>query len=365
MLVKPAGPACSMRCGYCFYRDVASRREGACGAAMAPDVASAVVRRALEVAPDASCSFDFQGGEPTLAGIDFFRRFVGEVEAGRSRQRVSYAIQTNGLALDDEWCAFLAENRFLVGLSLDGTRALHDAARPDAAGRPTWDRVEASLHRLRRHGVEPTVLCVLTREVARHPQQVWRGLDSLRVRYVQFIPCVAELDGVGPAAAHALTPERFASFYRGFLDAWERGSATGHPMSVGLFDDVMALSLGRRPRTCGVLGACAPQFVVEADGTVYPCDFHATDEWALGSVVESPLEELAAGRLLRSFLSRGRERAEACGDCPFEGICHGHCPRLSSAFIDGDSCGYRDFLSYGYRRLRARALSRVGAGPWA
>lgn len=373
MLVKPASAACDMACSYCFYRDLAQGRERGCRPVMDRPVMEAVVSRAFEAVPDGTVAFDFQGGEPTLAGLDFFEAFVAEVERRRGGCRVSYAIQTNGLALDERWCEFLGRNRFLVGVSLDGTRSLHDRLRPAADGGATWSRVAASLGRLRRHGVEPAVLCVLSSELARHPQQVYRGLASLGARHVQFIPCLGPAEGgdgsprSAEMASHALTPERFAHFYRGFLDAWERGQAEDGPMAVGLFDDVMGLSLGRRPRTCGALGACAPQFVVESDGSVYPCDFYASDRWCMGNVCSDPIEAMAAGAVVEGFLSRPRRAGcdAPCADCGFEGICHGGCPRLSTAFAADGRCGYREFLEYGYGRLARRARERVGRMPWA
>lgn len=372
ILVKPASSACTMGCAYCFYRDLAEGRESGACSVMGRDVMEAVVRRALEVGEDARVAFDFQGGEPTVAGLDFFEAFVAEVDRGCGGQRVSYAIQTNGLALDDEWCDFLVRHRFLVGVSVDGTRSLHDRLRPAADGSGTYGRVAASVRRLRAHGLEPAILCVLSSELSRHPQQVYRGLCDLDARYVQFIPCLGpsgeEGAALGPRAAemarHALAPERFAGFYRGFLGAWERGCEAGRSMSVGLFDDVMALSLGRRPRTCGVLGACAPQFVVEADGSVYPCDFYAEDRWLMGNVTTDSLEEMARGAVLRGFLARPRTAAAACEACRFRGMCHGGCPRLSGGFLAGDVCGYRDFLEYGYGRLASRAMAGRGR-PWA
>lgn len=355
VLVKPASSACTMRCAYCFYRDVAGRRSDA-PSVMDEATVDALIDGVLAAGDDASVSFDFQGGEPTLAGLDFFKDFVAKVRSRAGRQRVSYAIQTNGLAVDDEWAAFLAENRFLVGVSLDGWRGLHDRLRPDAAGRPTYDRVVGAVGLLRRFGIEPALLTVLTCELARHPQRAWRALGDLQARYVQFIPCVADLDGRGP---HALTPDRFASFYRGLLDAWERDLERRRYVSVGLFDDVMSLARQVRPRTCGALGACAPQFVVEASGDVYPCDFYCLEENALGNVRETGFVDMARSPRLEAFLRARAERPGACDACRFEGMCHGGCRRLSSAFARGDECGYRDFLEYGFDRLARLAVRPV------
>lgn len=352
-LVKPASSACSMACAYCFYRDVA---QGRAPQVMSDAVADALIDRALALAPDASIAFDFQGGEPTLAGLPFFERFVARVAAQRDRQHVSFAIQTNGLALDDAWCAFLAEHRFLVGVSLDGYRELHDRLRPDLHGAGTFDCVAAAIARLRTYGLEPSVLMVLSQPLAAHPQKVWRTIERLDLRYVQFIPCLGPLDGA--AGRHALTPDAFARFYLTLLGLWERGGRTVH---VGLFDDLLALTSGRHPQTCGLLGRCAPQFVVEGDGSVYPCDFYAREPWRLGNVMERSLEELAVSPVLREFLMRPRSRCAECSSCRFESLCHGNCPRMASAYFDERACGYRRFLEQAWPRL---ATLRKGAPVW-
>ena len=349
LLIKPASSACDLRCSYCFYRDVADRRAAAVLPRMDTATAHAVVDRALAVAPDAYVTFAFQGGEPTLAGLDFFRDFTAYVDARRTDQRVSYALQTNGHTLDAAWAKFLAEHNVLVGVSVDGPAELHDALRKDAALRPTHARVMESIRLLREAGVDVNVLTVLSSEVARHPKELFDFYVANRLDYVQLIPCLAGLDGEG--AEHALTPRAFAAFYREFFDLWLAEVERGHYISVALFDTVMQLALGQVPQACGALGICAPQYVVESNGDVYPCDFYALDEWRLGNVRESSLDELSAAPAMHAFLAEPRRPCAACADCPFERACHRGCKRTNASYYDETQCGYRAFLEHAARPL--------------
>lgn len=346
-----------MRCAYCFYRDVADRRSVAAGGVMDAPTMRAVVDRALALAPDATLAFAFQGGEPTLAGLGFYQAFVAYVEARRSQQHVSYALQTNGLSLTDEWARFLSQHHFLVGLSVDGPDLAHDALRPDAAGNPTHARVMASYRLLRAAGVEVNVLTVLSSQLARRPQELFDFYLREKIDFVQLIPCLAGLGGQG--AEHALTPRDFSSFYQAFFDLWLKEAERGHVLSVGLFDTVMQLLLGQVPQACGALGFCTPQYVIESTGDVYPCDFYALDEWRLGNVRGDSLAQMDASPALRAFLAEPRRVCAACASCPFEGICHRGCKRTNSAYYDETYCGYREFLEHTVDPLArvARALT--------
>lgn len=229
LLVKPASSLCNLRCRYCFYEDEAAHRSQASMGRMTPDTAHRMIGQALEAAgPRGSLQVMFQGGEPTLAGLDFFRDFVAEVARQNTGHiPVGYAIQTNGLALDEAWAAFLAEQGFLVGVSLDGDKALHDAFRVDAAGRGSWSRVQKNLALLQRAGVECNLLCVVTKRCAKRAVSVYHALQKTGVGYLQFIPC---LDPLGEARGQrhwSLTPRDYGDFLCALFDEWYRGWAAG------------------------------------------------------------------------------------------------------------------------------------------
>lgn len=357
-LIKPASSACNMRCRYCFYCDVAAHREERRARVMGWDVADAIIERALAVAPDAHVSFAFQGGEPTLAGLDFFRSFVARVEERRDRQQVSWALQTNGYLIDGEWAAFFREHGFLIGVSVDAYRDLHDSMRPDAHGAATYARVMGGVRLLRETGVDVNVLSVLTSQMAAHPQRVFSFIKREGITHIQFIPCLPGLDDEHDA--FSLGPREFSSFYRRLFDLWWRELGAGSYVSIWLFENIMQMALGQFPSQCGMLGRCAPQFVVESDGSVYPCDFYALDEYRVGDIRNDDLEAMATCEAMHAFLREPRRACSQCADCPFEGMCHRNCKRLNVAYYDEGYCGLREFLEYAYPGLQrvARMFAR-------
>lgn len=349
IMIKPASAACNLRCKYCFYADIASLREVPTFGRMSRETTERMlenIRR--DLAPGDQVSFAFQGGEPTLAGLDYFREFVELVEGWEPGVRVSYALQTNATLLDDDWCAFLAEKRFLVGVSLDILPDCHDAARVDARGGGTYRQVVRAIRLLEKFRVEYNVLCTLTNPVARHPERVWREILKLDLRYIQFTPCLDELESPGKSV-YALTPERFAGFYTRLFRLWLAEFRAGRYRSVKLFDDVVNLLAFGLPTACGIDGVCRPQMVVEADGSVYPCDFYCLDRYRTGNLTESSLREIYESPVNREFALRAHTQPKLCAACPFAPFCGGGCKRMQRSVCcapEDAACGYRTFLEF-------------------
>lgn len=358
IMIKPASSACNLRCKYCFYADVASLRQVPSFGRMSLDMLGKIlgnIRR--DLAPGDSVSFGFQGGEPTLAGLRYYREFVRIVGEWDSRIRVSYSLQTNGIALDDAWCTFLEENDFLVGISLDILPDCHDLARVDSDGKGTYQKVAEALELLKKHGVEHNVLCTLTNQVARHPAKVWKQLERLDIQYVQFIPCLDELENSGESP-YALTPKRFAAFYTQLFRLWEEAYRAGRYRSIKLFDDLVNLLAFGIPTACGVDGICRPQLVVEADGGCYPCDFYCLDEYKTGNLGEQSLREIYESPVNLQFAQRPHESPRLCGSCPYFTICGGGCKRMQRSVCctrSDSACGYRAFLDAALSSLTAIA----------
>ena len=362
LLVKPASGLCNMRCGYCFYRDGTGRRNLRPGEIMREETAEALVEAAFSAAGSSgSVSFAFQGGEPTLAGLEFFVRFCGMVRRRNTEGvPVAYSIQTNGLLLDETWASFLKEQDFLAGLSLDGTAALHDMYRRDAAGGKTYARVRAALRLLTDHGIPVNLLCVVTEQAARRPEAVWEALRSLQVPFLQLIPC---LDPPGPAGRRApwsLSPDSCGRFlcavFSRWLADWEKGSY----VSVRQFEDWLRLALGMPPEMCASCGSCGGYLAVESDGGLYPCDFYVLDEWRLGEVSEGLPAAFRSERMAQ-FRRRAEALPAACRSCPHFALCRGGCPRNWQASGDGMENGlcraFRMFFDYAAPRIRAAAGS--------
>ena len=346
VMIKPASSACNMRCAYCFYDEVAHMRDVTNSGLMTTETVDAMLENIYADldAGDNIC-FVFQGGEPTLAGLDYFVYFVSAT-AKWEGIRVSYALQTNGTLLDAKWCAFLKEHHFLVGISYDILPDLHDAARKTAKGEGTNKMVSDAIALLKAHGVEFNVLCTLTNLVARHPGKVWSRLEKLGIDYVQFTPCLGFFKS---ASLYALTPKRFAEFYIGIFAYWLRDYRAGKYRSIKLLDDVVNQMILKRPTGCGLDGKCRPQMVVEADGSVYPCDFYCTDEYKLGNIAKQRLKEVLTSDAVLTFLNREPTTLPSlCTRCEYKGFCGGNCKRMRSEICcDADAayCGYKEFLA--------------------
>ena len=275
-LVKPASSLCDMRCRYCFYHDISDIREVKSMGMMSSDTAEALLKAAFAaVGPGGFVQFTFQGGEPTLAGLEFFRSFMALEEQHRPKDvQVGHSIQTNGLHINEEWAQFLKEHRFLVGLSVDGNQVIHDAHRIDAAGKGTWDRVTAALALLDRYGVEANILCVVSAMVAKNPQKVYASLRKLGDHPLQFIPCLDPLEAQRGSEPHSLKPEAYGRFLCGLFDCWYRDWKAGNYISIRTFDDYLRILMRMPPSTCATSGACGSYLVAEGDGSLYPCDFY-------------------------------------------------------------------------------------------
>lgn len=353
IMLKPASSLCNMRCRYCFYADETKLRQVRSYGIMSHETAEKIlenIRACLQ--PGDQIGFAFQGGEPMLAGLDFYRDFVKMVSGWGRGIRVSYALQTNGLSLDDEWCRFLARHDFLVGISLDLLPACHDEARKDGQGQGTYQRVIDAVRLMERYQVEYNVLCTLTREIARYPQKVWKVITKQDFKWVQFTPCLGELSGE-EESSYALTPRDFASFYIQLFACWLDDYRKGAYRSIKLFDDLVNYLARGIPTSCGINGKCQPQLVVEADGSTFPCDFYCLDEYLLGNFKEQTLEELYS-LSVRSDM-RSREKNAFCGSCPYERNCGGGCKRMGKEVYCGlgdGSCGMRSFLDYSMEELK-------------
>lgn len=362
-LIKPASGMCNMRCRYCFYTDEVQTRSGEPLGLISREITRALICKGFSgLSRGDSVSFLFQGGEPTLAGLGYFQYFTDTVdEINTARVPVQYAIQSNGLMMDGAWTEFLRDHHFLVGLSLDGTKDLHDNNRVDAQGRGTWNRAAQSAARLQSKGVPVNFLCVVTKQLARSPQKVYATLKKLGGRYLQFIPCLDPVGAPRGAMPYSLLPEEYGHFLCTLFDLWYQDLRQGQCISIRYFEDLVQMMLGLPPSTCATNGCCGTYYVVEADGSVYPCDFFALDEWKMGYIQRHSLEELDRSQGAVRFMQRSRERLAPCGTCPWSRLCSGGCKRdwhEKDGIIQNYYCqAFQTFYEYAARRLSLIASS--------
>lgn len=366
LLIKPASGACNLRCRYCFYHDEMENREQASFGIMSRETLENLVRKALERA-QGHCTFAFQGGEPTLAGLDFFEELLElEKKYNRKGLPIDHAIQTNGFALDESWAKFFADNHFLVGLSLDGTRETHDSFRLDAAGKGTFQQVKRTAALFDRFGVEYNILTVVNAQTARRGQSIYNFYKKSGFRYLQFIPCLDPLGEAPGAREYSLTPAAYGEFLCRLFDLWYQDWMAGTPVSIRQFDNYIQMMLGYPPESCGMSGICARQNVVEADGGVYPCDFYVLDGYCLGNLNQCGFDEIEAKREALGFVEESKAVDADCRDCPWAPLCRGGCKRYREPRREDGSLqkncfcqAYQKFFPYAIPRMEqiARQVS--------
>jgi uncharacterized protein len=326
VMLKPRGAVCNLECAYCFY--LAKEDLYPAGQfRMSGEVLDTYTRQYIAAQGVPEVTFAWQGGEPTLMGLDFFRRAVELQEKyRRPGMKIQNALQTNATTLDDAWCSFLREYNFLVGVSLDGPRELHDAYRVDKGGRPTFDRVMAGLTLLKQHGVEFNILACVHAANSGHPLEVYHFFrDEVGAQFLQFIPIV-ERDGDGAGTPRSVTGRQYGQFLVAIFDEWV-GRDVGH-VFVQIFDVALAAWLGQRPGLCIFDETCGLALAMEHTGDVYACDHFVEPQHKLGNLADIPLLDMVDSEQQQRFgLSKRDSLPRYCRECPVRFVCNGGCPK--------------------------------------
>jgi len=355
VMIKPAGPVCNLDCAYCYYL---SKQEllGSTGGTwqLDDDTLETFIRQYIEGQNFKEVVFSWQGGEPTLRGLDFFRKVVAlEKKYAPSHMRCENDLQTNGTLLTGEWCEFLREENFLVGLSIDGPRELHDAYRKDKDGTGTFDKVLSAVRLLHKHKVKFATLSCVNRLTGRHPQEVYRFLrDVVRSPWMQFIPIVepkgfrdtapqhwpaGHMPVVGTPAARPGTaesvvedwcvdPDDWGAFLCGVFDEWYRRDIG--KVYVHYFEAAVETWMGRVNPLCALAPMCGKGLAMEHDGSVYACDHYVYPEYRLGNVQDASLKEMALSSRQEKFgKSKEGTLPEYCRRCEYLFACFGECPK--------------------------------------
>lgn len=376
LLAKPSGSTCNIDCKYCFflskealYPDDRHR--------MSEATLEAYIRQLLEAHRLPEVTVAWQGGEPTLMGLDFFRQAVGyQQKHKKPGMRVTNALQTNGTLIDDEWAAFFRDNGFLIGVSIDGPPHLHDTYRRDKGGRPTFERVLRGVDALKRHRVEFNVLTCVNAANASYPLEVYRFLrDEIGAQFIQFIPIVERDNDTGfqegsAVTARTVTGEQYGRFLTGVFDEWVRRDVGR--VFVQIFDVALAAWSGQRPGLCVFEETCGLALAMEHNGDVYSCDHFVEPRHRLGNMNVIPLADLVASDQQRQFgLDKRDTLPRMCRECEVRFVCNGGCPKNRLLTTpDGEPglnflcAGYKAFFTHIDRPMQFMAAElRAGRPP--
>jgi len=341
-MTKPIGPICNLDCKYCFYLEKEKLYPGTKTWAMPDEVLEQYVQQYIAAQPGDEIHFAWQGGEPTLLGLNFFRRVVDLQQRHAGGKTIANALQTNGVLIDDAWGEFLAEHRFLVGVSIDGPRDLHDCYRVDKGQAPTFDRVMRGIAKLKQHNVDFNTLTVVHRRNSQHPVEVYRFLKEIGSGFIQLIPIVerraasGSSDGLvlikpsfGDAAEvteWSVEPKAYGTFLSRIFDEWVKKDVGR--VFVQLFDVALESWMGMDASLCVFKKTCGSALAMEHTGDLYSCDHFVYPENKLGNIMETALENLVDSPQQKAF---GQAKSESlprmCRTCEVRFACNGECPK--------------------------------------
>jgi len=375
IMTKPIGPLCNLDCRYCFYLEKENLYPDKKSWHMSEEVLESYIRQYIEAQPIGEVTMAWQGGEPTLLGVDFFRKVVELEKKYANGKKIQNALQTNGTLLDAEWCEFFKENDFLIGISIDGPREMHDRYRVDKGGNPTFKKVLSGLNLLKEHQVEFNTLTVVNRENAKNPLEVYRFLRKHGSGHMQFIPLVereGSPDGLltlsepptpenaeNAVTSWSVLPRDWGNFLCTIFDEWIQRDVGN--VFVQLFETQLGIRMGLPSSLCVFGETCGNAMAMEHNGDLYSCDHYVYPQYFLGNIAKDNMIELVESPKQRKFGQDKKDSLPAyCRRCEVRFACNGECPK--HRFLktpDGENglnylCeGYRKFFNYCDAPMRA------------
>jgi uncharacterized protein len=366
-MAKPMGPVCNMRCKYCYYLETEGLYSKGHAYRMPDSLLERYIQSYIASSPGPIVIFIWHGGEPTLAGIEFYKRAV-ELQKKYLPEgwQCWNNLQTNGLAIDEAWCEFLAENRFDVGVSIDGSKWLHDLYRLDPNGNGTHKRVLNAIKLLKKYNILPDLLCTVTSDTAKKPLAAYQALNSLHTGWIQFIPIVRHVDGA--MTEDSVTGKEYGEFLCTVFNEWACHDIG--QLEVQIFAELSRILQGYPASVCQLSEECGRVLVLEHDGQVYACDHFVKAEYSRGDIFERSFSEIVGSEEQTAFGRAKKEISQRCSECRWLHVCHGGCPKDKYEMDGGQShywlCdGITSFLDYAADKLKRIALNRLmGKDPY-
>ncbi len=319
-MAKPIGSSCNMMCDYCYYRIVDKKP-----AMMSDETLELFIHKYIDESPGPIVQFFWHGGEPTLAGIPFYQKALAlQKKYLPTGWQIWNNIQTNGLALTDTWCAFLAENNFDVGLSIDGDQESHNFYRHDLDGIDTYQKIVSNIKLLQSYHVQPDLLCTINAHNVKKPLAVYHALKSLNTGWIQFIPII-EIDEQGKLTKESISTSDYGTFLSTIFDEWIVNDLG--KVQIQSFADMELVYNQKPPTVCQTSKTCGNVLVIENDGSLYACDHFVSDDYFLGNIQHVGLQEILRSTFQTDFGQLKAELPELCNSCRWLKYCYGGCPK--------------------------------------
>jgi len=356
ILIKPAGPECNMACTYCFYLKKTKTLKTGEPFRMSEAVLKKLTEQMMTQG-EGQLSFGWQGGEPTLMGLDFFKKAVAFQQQFSTGKTIGNGLQTNGLLLNRDWARFLAKYQFLVGISLDGPEHIHNRYRSLKHGQGTWKQVRDKVKLLLDTDVAVNALSVINDYSVQFPEEIYQHHKSLGLNHMQFIPCVErKADKPEQVLPFSVDPEAFGEFLIKTFDLWQGDFRNQKPTTfIRFFDSIFFSYVNQQAPDCTLRSECGVYLVVEFNGDIYACDFYVQPEWKLGNIMETNLDQLLNSPLQQKFGLRKSQLAQNCQSCEWLNYCRGGCPKN---WLNHDPDTKINYLCLSYQMFFNHADSR-------
>ncbi len=355
ILIKPASSSCNMSCKYCFYHSLAKTRSIYNKGIMSIQTAYKLIDKAFDN-QNKAISFAFQGGEPLLIGIDFYKKFIEYVnEKNKSNVKIIYSLQTNGLLIDKNYCTFFKDNNFLLGISLDGDKDSHDINRITNHNLKTFHKVMNAIELLEKYNVDFNLLTVISNDNALKSNKIYNFYKKNNFNYLQFIPCLDEFNYEG--ASKNLSVENYKTLLIDIFNLWLDDFIKGKYISIRHIDNLIRQVQELNTEICGMNGICSIQNVIEADGSVYPCDFYCVDNYILGNINKDNFNILNNNKTANEFVFK-RDLHDDCLECEFKKYCNSGCKRYNNNANKNIYCqAYIEYFKYAIPKIKYLFIS--------
>lgn len=326
VLIKPASSMCNMKCRYCFYHDLADNRKIKNYGFMQETVVDQIVKRIFEVDNLQTVNIAFQGGEPTLIGIAYYEYFIKQInKCNVDNITINYAIQTNGTKIDEQFIDLFKKHNFLVGISLDGMAKAHDAMRIYNNGAKTYNDVIATVKQLKSNKITYNVLTVVNHSNIADAKKLYAFYIKHGIEYVQLIPVLDNIDN--KSASYSITTSQLLAFYNELFDLWYQNINHPSVVNIRFFTDIFSRIKNDTTSSCALQGYCSMQNIIEADGSIYPCDFYVGDQYLVGNVFDIGFKTAFSSTIVTEFIKSSLDKPKKCYECPYFDLCRGGCKR--------------------------------------
>lgn len=358
VMLKTVSEDCNLACNYCYYSSCGGKVHQPVRT-MEPALLERFIKQYMQQSKGVA-SFAWQGGEPLLAGLSFFENAVSlQAQYAPPHTSISNALQTNGTLINEQWAHFFRTYHFLIGVSLDGPKSIHDCHRVTGSGKGSYELVMRGIDQLQQAGVEFNILSVIHEDNVTKPEELISFYREQKFDFIQFIPCMDfRSQESGQPGRFRITPEAYGSFLCRAFDLWYND---GNPdLSIRIFDNMLAVLMNHQAELCVHRERCPKMLVLESNGDAYPCDFFIDEEHKLGNIGELTLEELLSSPHYEDFLTLKPDMNEACRTCRYVKLCHGGCPRNRN-WLDVNDRTQKDYFCESYQMFYEHAYDRMNA----